>query len=96
MRCPTGGDEFCGDAHGIVDRNGETQTDRSLRCGVRAFRDRRNAASDELMPMSRPFSSTSGPPELPALIAALVWIGIERHHAVIGTDTQAIPDDSRR
>lgn len=26
MRCPTGGDEFCGDAHGIVDRNGETQT----------------------------------------------------------------------
>ena len=26
MRCPTGGDEFCGDAHRIVDRNGETQT----------------------------------------------------------------------
>jgi hypothetical protein len=26
MRCPSGGDEFCGDAHGIVDRNGETQT----------------------------------------------------------------------
>ena len=26
MRCSTGGDEFCGDAHGIVDRNGETQT----------------------------------------------------------------------
>jgi len=26
MRRPTGGDEFCGDAHGIVDRNGDTQT----------------------------------------------------------------------
>jgi len=26
MRCSTGGDEFCGDAHGIVDRNGENQT----------------------------------------------------------------------
>jgi hypothetical protein len=33
MRCPTGGDEFGGDANGVIDRNGETQADSGLpRC----------------------------------------------------------------
>ena len=30
-------------------------------------------AIEELMPTTEPFRSTSGPPELPGLIAASVW-----------------------
>ena len=44
MRCPTVGDQFARDAHGVIDRNGETQSDRAGQGGTRAF----NAAHHRL------------------------------------------------
>ena len=48
-----------------IDRDGEADADRCRRTCEKIA---------ELMPTTRPFMSTSGPPELPGLIAASVWM----------------------
>jgi hypothetical protein len=64
-----GGDEFSGDALGLVDGNRETETDRT------AFsrRGTKRHVRRVLIPTS-PRSLTKAPPELPGLSGASVWM----------------------
>ena len=69
----TGGDQFVGDALGLIRRNREAQADRATlaTAGARAAR-RPCVAIAEFTPISSPFMFTSAPPELPGLMAASV------------------------
>ena len=65
-----GTDDLVCDGTGVVNGDGKSRP-RYFRCvpllpGAEAMA--------ELMPMTWPFPSTSGPPELPGLIAASVWM----------------------
>ena len=57
--------QLIGNALGRVDRYREAET---------LSRDTLGEATSVVMPMTWPFMSSSGPPELPGLIAASVWI----------------------
>ena len=62
------------DRQHLVDRDREAEADRA---GLLEEPDADCEAAvriEELMPITAPVMSTSGPPELPGLIAASVWI----------------------
>ena len=66
-------DQLLDGAAGLVDRDREARR-RCCRSRRRVWAPR--VAMAELTPMTSPSRSTSGPPELPGLIAASVWIAL--------------------
>ena len=64
------GDHLVDDRHHLVDGDGEAEADRAAALAELCEAVR----MEELMPTTAPVMSTSGPPELPGLIAASVWI----------------------
>ena len=67
-----GVDQLLGDPPGLVDRDREAEPDAAALAAELAP----SVAIAELTPMTSPSMSTSGPPELPGLIAASVWIAL--------------------
>ncbi len=59
-------DDLLGDAAGGLDRHGEADPDVALEVPP--------VAIWELIPTTSPSAPSSGPPELPGLIAASVWM----------------------
>ena len=82
MRCGTHGDEFRRDALRVIDGNGEANPDRPF-LGVPESPPVPSAAIAEFIPMSSPFMSNSGPPELPGLSRGIRLDCVERRELSI-------------